>query len=130
MATNKEKYEDTFGRQIKNSLRAHKEPVPKDFADNVLKRLRVREQQKLLAKVILQERLALAGCIMVPILAAALIPILGERGMAFSAYSQNLYKNAAETVLGMGDKVGLWAFVMTAGAFVIYNVFDQFLTDS
>jgi len=61
--------EDNFDRMLGQALRSFSQPVPGDFTEKTLIRLRKAEQQRILARVVLQERLALAGCI---VLAAAL----------------------------------------------------------
>jgi len=73
MSANNSRHEDGFDKMLKGALRAHTVPVRSDFADKVLKQVQALDEQKILAKVILQERLALAACITVPLAAMAVL---------------------------------------------------------
>ncbi|MFH1716374.1 MAG: hypothetical protein ABIF19_03415 [Planctomycetota bacterium] len=61
--------EEAFDEMLGRALRSFSEPVPGNFTEKTLMRLRESDQHRILARVVLQERLALAGCI---VLAAAL----------------------------------------------------------
>jgi len=71
-----------FDKVLGQALRTHSEPVPADFTDKVLRRIRAAEERKILARVVLQERLALAGCIVSGVVAiggaAALSSLAGS----------------------------------------------------
>ena len=69
--------EDKFDEILGRALRRSSEPVPADFTDRMLRQIEEAEQQKILAQVVLQERLALAGCIVLgitTIVVAAVFP--------------------------------------------------------
>ena len=63
---NDEKFDEMLGE----SLRRHSEPVPADFTERMLKQIEEAEQQRILARVVWQERLSLAGCVVFGVLAA------------------------------------------------------------
>jgi len=71
-------------------LQRHHEPVPADFTDKVLRKPRQAQEQKILARVVLQERIALAGCVVfcgISFVAATVFPDIvaaALRGMAAS----------------------------------------------
>jgi len=65
--------EDNFDKMLGRGLRSVSQPVPGDFTEKTLLRLKESEQRRILARVVLQERLALAGCIA---LAAALCTVV------------------------------------------------------
>jgi hypothetical protein len=67
--------EHDFDEMLGRALRASSEPVPADFTSKTLRQIRQAEERKILARVILQERLALAGCIAL-VAAAILAPML------------------------------------------------------
>jgi hypothetical protein len=48
---------------LTRALQKHREPVPADFTDKVLRKLNQAQEQKILEHVVLQERLALTGCV-------------------------------------------------------------------
>ncbi len=60
MSADKEKqFDEILGR----ALQGHSEPVPADFTERMLRQIREAEEQRILSRVVLQERLSLAGCI-------------------------------------------------------------------
>lgn len=75
---------DRFDSELNGLTRAlqrHREPVPADFTDKVLRKLSQAQEQKILARVVLQERLALAGCVIfscIAILATIVFPEITE----------------------------------------------------
>ena len=56
---NEDKFDDMLGR----SLRRHIEPVPDNFTARISKQIKEAEQQRILARVGMQERLARGGWI-------------------------------------------------------------------
>lgn len=71
--------EDKFDEMLGKSLRRHSEPVPADFTDRMLKQIEEAEQRRILGRVVLQERLSLAGSIVFGILAAVGIAVFPGR---------------------------------------------------
>ena len=55
--------DDKFDEMLGRTLRSSSQAVPADFTQKMLNQIRQAEEQKILARVVLQERLALAGCI-------------------------------------------------------------------
>ncbi len=75
--------EDKFDEMLGRALRGSSEPVPAHFTDRMLRQIEEAEQQRILAQVVLQERLALAGCIALSIIAivvAAVFPGIAGSG--------------------------------------------------
>ena len=62
MDQNKYRNADNFDGFLAGGLQKHTEPVRPGFTDRILKQVDVIEQQNLLAKIVMQERIALAGC--------------------------------------------------------------------
>jgi hypothetical protein len=71
--------EDKFDEMLGESLRRHSEPVPADFTERMLRQIEEAEQQRILARVVLQERLSLAGCIVFGVLAAVGVAVFPGR---------------------------------------------------
>jgi hypothetical protein len=59
-----------LGRHLRRSAEA----VPADFTDRMLRQIRESQERRILARVVLQERLALAGCIVL-VAATVLAPM-------------------------------------------------------
>ena len=71
--------EDKFDEMLGRSLRRHSEPVPADFTERMLRQIEEVEQQRILGRVVLQERLSLVGCIVFGVLAAVGILVFPGR---------------------------------------------------
>jgi hypothetical protein len=55
--------QDKLDRVLAQALRRHSELVSAHFTDMTLTRIRRAEEQRILARIVLQQKLALAGCI-------------------------------------------------------------------
>ncbi len=67
--------ERDLDRILGRSLRSFSQPVPADFTARILARARESQERRILARVVLQQRLALAGCIGL-VAVAVLAPML------------------------------------------------------
>ena len=70
--------EDNFDRILGRAMRSSSEPVPADFTGRMLKRIREADERRILARVVLQERLALAGCIVLAAAAVAAVVVFPD----------------------------------------------------
>jgi len=94
MDQNKYRNADNFDGLLVDALRKHTEPVRPGFTDNILKKVDKIEQQKLLAKIVMQERIALAGCIT---LAISLLSVLIFFGKDFTLILTKVLQNIQNT---------------------------------
>ena len=78
--------EKQFDEMLERALQGHSEPVPADFTERMLRQIREAEEQRILARVVLQERLSLAGCIVLGI--AAVVVVMFFPGIAVSLTEQ------------------------------------------
>ena len=130
---NKDKFDQMLGR----ALRRHSEPVPADFTERMLRRIEEAEEQDVLARVVLQERLALVGSIILgaaAIVAVVLFPgtVTGFFGSIAESFTEQggaligRIPQAIETVRGE------WQFYTVMGAvfgFAVYSLMDLLLGD-
>lgn len=63
--------DNQFDNNLRKALHKHTEYVPTDFTDRVLNKIQLQAEKKILARVILLERLSLAGCILLAVSAIA-----------------------------------------------------------
>jgi hypothetical protein len=121
---------DEFDEMLTARLREHAEPVPADFTASVLRRISQAEQQRFLARVVLQERLALAGCI-----------VLGAAVIVLAVVYPGIANALTEQVAGLGDKftktvsavrLDWQMLVVFAGVFgfAAYGLWDLLVGDS
>jgi len=71
--------EDRFDEMLGQALRRHSEPVPAGFTERMIRQVKEAEEQEILARVVLQERLSLAGCILFGAIAAVGITVFPGR---------------------------------------------------
>lgn len=129
--------EHEFDRMLGRALRSSLQPVPADFTQRMLKRIRQSEEQKILARIVLQERLALAGCI-------ALVAAVLAGGLAFPDAAAELFQRAAGAftqrgrafIEGIPQTVGVvreqWQFCLAmaaASGFAVYSFAALLLGD-
>ena len=78
MDQNKYHNADNFDGMLADALQKHTEPVRPGFTDKILKQVDTLEQQKLLARIVMQERLALTGCATLTISVISILIFFGK----------------------------------------------------
>ena len=121
---------DGFDKFLKDSLKQYSQPVPIDFPQRMLSRLQQLEQQKALKQVVLQERLLMAACILLPIAGGILALMFPNFLMTLSQLPETLYFLAKETAVNMVKQWQLWIIYTVIAAFVLYAAYDVLLTDN
>jgi hypothetical protein len=100
--------EDRFDEVLGQSLRRHSEPVPAGFTERMLSRIEEAEQQKILARVVLQERLALAGCLIFGALAAVGITVFpGRISGILRGILANVTERGGAFIEGIGQSISI-----------------------
>jgi hypothetical protein len=99
MPADKFQNEKQFDRMLTDGLRRCEKTVSADFADRVLSSVQLQAQQKLLAKVVLQERLALAGWIITSIGAIAVIVFLQQITETLSGLTARLSSSIGQAII-------------------------------
>ncbi len=130
MSADKQQYENDFDKMLKGALRTRSGHVPGEFADNVLRRAQVLDEQKILAKVILQERLALAMCITIALAAIAAVVAYSQTLPTAWTGLKSLFYGIAKQIALMPQYDGLFGIV-TAGVigFAVYSFFNLLFAD-
>lgn len=129
--------DDKFDKMLGRTLRSFSEPVPTDFTETMLRRIRQAEEQKILARVILQERLALAGCI---VFGAAAIVAVAAFPDTIAAVFQSVAGSFTERGGALVDRIpqtietvrGQWQFYTVFAAmagFAVYSLVDLLAGD-
>jgi hypothetical protein len=129
--------DDKFDEMLGRTLRSYSPSVQADFTERMLGRIRQAEEQKILARVILQERLALAGCI---VFGAAAIVAVAAFPDAIAAVFQSIAGSLAERGGALVDRIpqtietvrGKWQLYTVLAAmsgFAVYSLADLLLGD-
>jgi hypothetical protein len=129
--------DDKFDEMLGRTLRRSSQAVPADFTQKMLSQIRQAEEQKILARVVLQERLTLAGCFALgaaAIIAMAVFPdtiiavfnsilaSLTERGAA-------LVDRIPQSIETARDQWQLYATLVAMAGFAIYSLIDLLAGD-
>lgn len=100
--------EDRFDEMLGQSLRRHSEPVPAGFTEKMLRQIEEVEQRQILARVVLQERLALAGCLIFGTLAAIGITVFpGRIAGILRSIVASIAERGGTFVDGIGQSVSI-----------------------
>jgi len=129
--------DDKFDEMLGRTLHSSSPSVPTDFTERMLGRIRQAEEQKILARVILQERLALAGCI---VFSAAAIVAVAAFPDAIAAVFQSIAGSFTERGGALVDRIpqtieavrGQWQLYTVLAAmavFAVYSLVDLLLGD-
>jgi hypothetical protein len=129
--------EDKFDRMLLQALQRHSEPVPAGFTAMVLRQVRETQEQRILARVVLQERLALAACITLAgftIVAAAVFPEIAAaafRGITTSLTGQGegLVDRIPQTAKALSGQWQLYCVLGAAFGFAIYSFVELLVGD-
>ena len=123
---------DKFDKMLERALQSHSEPLPADFTERMLSRIKETQQQKILARVVLQERLALAGCIILgaaTIISALLFSdtlttSLSNIATGLIEQKQALYDDAPYAIATFIKEWPIYIVFAGVFAFVVYSLVD------
>jgi hypothetical protein len=102
--------EDKFDEMLGKSLRRHSEPVSADFTERMLKQIEEAEQRRILGRVVLQERLSLAGCIVFSVLAVVGIAVFpGRIAGILRGIGAGFTERGGALVDGIGESISIEA---------------------
>lgn len=131
--------EDKFDEMLGQSLRRHSESVPADFTERMLRQIEEAEQQAILARVIWQERLALAGCIVFGVLAAVGVTVFpGRVAGILRSIAAGFAERGGAVVDGIGQTISmetirsewqLYTILVLVLGFALYCVVDMLVGD-
>ncbi|MHC4110643.1 MAG: hypothetical protein ACYSUY_06180 [Planctomycetota bacterium] len=131
--------EDKFDEMLGQSLRRHSEPVPADFTERMLKQIEEAEQRQILARVVLQERLSLAGCIVFGVLAAVGVTVFpGKIAGILRSIAAGFTERGGAVVDGIGRTISMetirsewqmYTILALVLGFAVYCVVDILVGD-
>ena len=122
--------EDRLDEMLGRALRRHSEPVPDDFTDRMLRQIRQAEEQRILARVVLQERLALAGCIVLGVIAIVAAVVLPTMAAGLTRLVEVFVNKITETVKAVGSDWQFYIVLMGMFGFVVYHLVNLLVADS
>ena len=127
------KFDEMLGRTLRSSSQA----VPADFTQRMLRQIRQAEEQKILARVVLQEKLALAGCFALG--AAAIIAMLAFPDTitavfnsivgSFTERGGALVSRTTQRIETVRDQWQLYTVLAAMAGFAVYSLVDLLAGD-
>jgi len=129
MSTNKLN-NDEFDEMLGKALRQHSEPVSADFTERMSKQIREAEERKILARVILQERLALAGCIVLGVIAVVIAAVFPNIAVSFTEQIGNLTDKISQIIETISNQWRFYAVLAGVFGFAVYCLADLLVGDS
>ncbi len=124
--SNEEQIDEMLGR----ALRRQSEPMPADFTDRMLGRVRQAEEQRILAQVVREERLALAGCIILGIVVIAVVAALPRTASGFAEQTEALIGKIPQIIKAVGCQWQLYTVFTGVFGFAVYGLADLLVGDS
>jgi len=129
--------EHDFDMMLGRALRSSSEPVPADFAGRMLKQIRQSREREVLARIVLQERLALTGCIVllaVAVLAPMMLSdsvagVLQGKAAGFAQECRVLLDKLPTAVEAVWGRPRLYAILGATIAFAAYCLVALFFGD-
>jgi len=122
--------EGKFDEMLGKALRQHSEPVSADFTERMSKQIREAEERKILARVILQERLALAGCIVLGVIAVVIAAVFPNIAVSFTEQIGNLTDKISQIVETISNQWRFYAVLAGVFGFAVYCLADLLVGDS
>ena len=122
--------EGKFDEMLGKALRQHSEPVSADFTERMSKRIREAEEQRILARVVLQERVALAGCIVLGIIAIVMAALFPHIAVSFTVQIGNLTDKISQIIETISSQWRFYAVLAGVFGFAVYGLADLLVGDS
>lgn len=124
-----------FDQVLSRALRSSSQSVPADFTQRMIRQIRRSEERRILARIVLQERLALASCIILAgavlfgglVLPDAAVESLQHAARALTQHRHAFIEEIPQTVQVIR---GQWQWFLALGAvagFAVYNLADLWL---
>jgi hypothetical protein len=127
MSVDKEK---KFDGMLSQSLKRHSEAVPADFTDRMLRQIKEAADRRILERVVLEERLALAGCILLGIMAIVVMAVFPGIAVSFKELAEGFIYRITQTIENVCYDWKLYTVLVWVLGFAIYNLMDLLVGDS
>jgi hypothetical protein len=122
--------DDNFDKALGKALKSHSGPVPYNFTERVLGQIRREHERKVLARVVLQERLALAGCIVLGGIMLIVWVTSANAAADFTELMRTSINKANDTIVFVISQWQSFAVFVVALGFVLYSFMRFHLVDT
>jgi hypothetical protein len=124
------KNEERFDELLTSALKKYRQPTPAGFPQRMLSRLEQVEQQEAIRKVVRQERMLLAGFILLPAAVVILVLMFPNLFLMSSQLLETLYLLAKETAANMIQQWRLWIGYVMVAAVAVYGIYEILLANN
>jgi hypothetical protein len=129
--------ENKLERMLAQALRKHSEAAPAGFTERMMKTIELADQQRILAAVIFQKRLALAASVglgIAAVVAAIFFPtdvtsVFRNISSSFTKQGAALLGAIPGAVKTISNQWQFYALLAAASVFAIYSLLDMLLGD-
>ena len=129
--------DDKFDEMLGRTLRRSSQAVPADFTQRMLSQIRQAEEKKILARVVLQERLALAGCFALSAAAFIAIVVFPDTITAvfhsivgsYTTQSTTLVNRIPQSINTVRDQWQFFTVLAALAGFAVYSLLDLLAGD-
>jgi len=125
-----DKSEIRLDKMLSRALQSSCVPVPPDFTDKMLTRVREAEEQRLLTRVVMQEKLALAGCIALGISIIAAAAVVPEFAKNLTGQAQTFLAKISQTAESVRCQWQFYTILAGALLLAVYNFMELLSGDS
>ena len=122
--------EKKFDEMLRGALRWYSAPVPADFAERMLKQIREAEEQRILARVILQERFALAGCIVLGIITVVMATVFPSIAGSLAEQVEVFAAKISQAIESFSYQWQFYTVIAGMFGFAVYSLVDLLIGDS
>ncbi len=131
--------EEKFDKMLFQALQKHSEPVPADFTDRMLRQIREAENRRILAHVVVEERLALASCIVLGVMAIVAVAAFPDIAVSFKELVGTSIDKITQTIGGHSAELSrspiryewqLYAVFAGVVGFAVCSLTDLLVNDS
>jgi hypothetical protein len=122
--------EEKFDKMLSTGLKRHLEAVPADFTDRMLRQIEEAEEQKILARVVMEERLALAGCIVLGIMAIVMVSVFPGVAVSFKELAATSIYKITRTIEAVRYDWQVYMVFAGVVGFAVCSFVDLLVSDS
>jgi hypothetical protein len=122
--------EEKFDKMLCRALQGHSEVVPADFAGRMLRQIREAENSRILARLVMEERLTLAGCIVLGIMAIVMVSVFPGVAVSFKELAATSIYKITRTIEAV--RYDWRSYMVFAGVFgfAVCSLVDLLVSDS
>ncbi len=122
--------EGKFDKMLCRALQGHSEVVPADFTDRMLRQIEEAENRRILARLVMEERLTLAGCIVLGIMAIVMVSVFPGVAVSFKELAATSIYKITRTIEAVRYDWQVYMVFAGVFGFAVCSLVDLLVSDS